>query len=261
MKNYKNLQVSLDGNGILYITINRVEKLNALNFETLEELDEAISTVYNDNLVKGAIITGAGEKSFVAGADIKEFINLNEINGRKASEQGQEIFEKIESCFKPIIAAINGYALGGGCELALACHIRIASPNAIFGQPEVNLGLLPGYGGTQRLPKLIGKGRAMELLLTADTIDAEKALNYGLVNKIVPNASLIEESRNMLLKIFSKAPLAIGMVIESINMFYDAERNGYKAEANFFGHCCETDDFKEGVKAFMEKRKADFKGK
>lgn len=261
MRSYKNLVVSIDGNGILFVTINRPEKLNALNFETLEELDEVVSLIYNDNMVKGAIITGAGEKAFVAGADINEFLTLNEINGRKAAERGQEIFEKIEDCFKPIIAAVNGFALGGGCELALACHLRIATPNAVFGQPEVNLGLLPGYGGTQRLPKLIGKGRAMELLLTADTITADVALAYGLVNKVVSKEALISECKTMLEKIFTKAPLAISMVIESVNIYYDAQRNGYQAEANFFGHCCDTEDFKEGVKAFFEKRKADFRGK
>ncbi|MFN8436544.1 MAG: enoyl-CoA hydratase-related protein [Cytophagales bacterium] len=260
MKNFSNLSVSVDGYGILIITINRPDKLNALNFETLEELDEAISLVYNDNLIKGAIITGAGNKAFVAGADIKEFINLNEFNGRKAAERGQEIFQKIEDCFKPIIAAVNGFALGGGCELAMACHLRIASPNAIFGQPEINIGILPAYGGTQRLPKLIGKGRALEFLLTTDNIDAEKAYQFGLVNKLVNADVLIEETKNMLIKIFSKAPLPVGMIIESVNIHDDNERNGYNAEANFFGHCCETKDFKEGINAFVEKRKPSFNG-
>ncbi len=257
---YNNLLTHLE-HGIFTVTINRPEKHNALNFETLHELDQVFNVIYETEEIKGVIITGKGEKAFAAGADISEFDGLNDINGRKASERGQEIFDKIENCFKPVIAAVNGYALGGGCELALACHIRVVSDNASFGQPEVNLGLIPGYGGTQRMPQLIGKGRAMELLMTADYVNANHALQIGLANHVVSIDNLIPQCKAILEKIFTKAPLAISMVIEAINVCYDNQSDGYQAEANYFGHCCDTSDFKEGVLAFKEKRKADFSGK
>lgn len=257
---YNNLLTHLE-KGILTITINRPEKLNALNFATLNELDKVFSVVYETEEIKGVVITGKGDKAFAAGADISEFDGLNDINGRKASERGQEIFDKIENCFKPVIAAVNGYALGGGCELALACHMRVLSENAVFGQPEVNLGLIPGYGGTQRLPQLIGKGRAMEILMTADYINASQAFQMGLANHVVAPERLKDQCEAILEKIFTKAPLAISMVIEAVNVNYDNQSDGYQAEANYFGHCCDTADFKEGVLAFKEKRKANFTGK
>jgi enoyl-CoA hydratase len=260
MKNFKNLLID-DQKPTLIVKLNRPEKLNSLNFEMLDELNEVIEDFYTDDMYRGMIITGVGNKAFAAGADITEFANLNEINGRKASEKGQEIFDRIENCYKPIIAAVNGYALGGGCELALSCHIRIASKNAKFGLPEVNLGIIPGYGGTQRLPRLIGKGRAMEMILTGEFIDAGKAESWGLVNHVVETENLINESMELLNKIYFKAPLAVSMVIESVNASSGSTTNGFQTEANFFGHCCNTEDFKEGVDAFMNKRKAEFKGK
>jgi enoyl-CoA hydratase len=260
MADYNNLLLE-NNNGILTITINRAEKLNALNLATIEELRLVFQEVYDDETVKSVILTGAGEKAFVAGADISEIAELNEMNGRKFSENGQEVFSLIEKCHKPVIAAVNGFALGGGCELAMACHFRIATPNAKFGQPEVNLGIIPGYGGTQRLAQLIGKGKALELMMTADFIAAEEAKTLGLVNHIAESqAALLELAVSLLNKINSKAPLAIGMVIESVNAFYASEENGYQTEANSFASCCKSEDFKEGTKAFLEKRAAEFKG-
>lgn len=260
MKSFKNLLVESHDHTLI-VKLNRPEKLNSLNFEMLQELNSVVEDLYSEEKYWGMIISGSGEKSFAAGADISEFSNLNEINGRKASERGQELFDRIENCFKPIIAAINGYALGGGCELALACHLRVGSHNAKFGLPEVNLGLIPGYGGTQRLPRIIGKGRAMELILTGDQIDAEKAELWGMLNYVENANNLIPKCVEILEKIYLKAPLAVSMVIESINASHGNLSNGFQTEANFFGHCCDTEDFKEGVSAFIQKRKAEFKGK
>lgn len=260
MADYNNLLVE-NNNGVVTLTINRAEKLNALNIATIEEIGAAFQEIYDDESIKSVIITGAGEKAFVAGADISEIAELNEMNGRKFAESGQEVFSMIEKCHKPVIAAVNGFALGGGCELAMACHFRIASKNAKFGQPEVNLGIIPGYGGTQRLPQLIGKGKALELMMTADFIGADEAKALGLVNHVVENQEELMELANKLSnKINSKAPLAIGMVIESVNAFYAQEENGYQTEANSFASCCKSEDFKEGTKAFLEKRAAEFKG-
>ena len=260
MADYNNLLVE-NNNGVVTLTINRAEKLNALNIATIEEIGAAFQEIYDDESVKSVIITGAGEKAFVAGADISEIAELNEMNGRKFAESGQEVFSMIEKCHKPVIAAVNGFALGGGCELAMACHFRIASKNAKFGQPEVNLGIIPGYGGTQRLPQLIGKGKALELMMTADFIGADEAKALGLVNHVVEDQEELMELANKLSnKINSKAPLAIGMVIESVNAFYAQEENGYQTEANSFASCCKSEDFKEGTKAFLEKRAAEFKG-
>jgi enoyl-CoA hydratase len=261
MADYNNLKV-VNENGVLTITINRPDKLNALNLETIEELRVVFQeVVYDDDSVKSVILTGAGEKAFVAGADISEIAELNEMNGRKFAESGQEVFSMIEKCHKPVVAAVNGFALGGGCELAMACHFRIATPNAKFGQPEVNLGIIPGYGGTQRLPQLIGKGKALELMMTADFISSEEAKALGLINHIAETQEgLIEMANNLLQKINSKAPLAIGMVIESVNAYYAKEENGFQTEANSFASCCKSEDFKEGTKAFLEKRAAEFKG-
>lgn len=260
MAEFNNISLT-SNNGILTITVDRVEKMNALNLDTVEELRTAFQQVYDDKEIKGVIVTGQGEKAFVAGADIKEIAELNEVNGRKFAENGQEVFALIENCHKPVIAAVNGYALGGGCELAMACHIRVAVKNARFGQPEVNLGIIPGYGGTQRLTQLIGKGRALELLMTGDMISAQKAKKLGLVNHVVETQEdLIDKCEEILEKITSKAPLAVGMVVTCVNACYTHDENGYQTEANSFASCCKSEDFKEGTDAFLEKRTPVFKG-
>lgn len=248
-------------NGILAITICRPDKLNALNFETLNELHFCIKKVYDDVFLKGAIITGDGEKAFVAGADIAEIARLNEINGRKAAETGQEIFQLIENCPKLIIAAVNGYALGGGCELAMACHLRVATENAKFGQPEVNLGILPAYGGTQRLPILIGKAKALELMLTGEMVDAHTALQLGLVNYVVPYTELLPKCFEIAQKVAEKPAISVGLIIDCVNSAFSKEANGYQTEANAFANCISSDDFHEGTQAFLEKRKPVFHGK
>lgn len=256
----KTLALSLQ-NQILTITINRPDKLNALNKEVIEELSNAIDDVYSNPDVKSVIITGSGIKAFVAGADISEFNALDASGGKALATKGQRnVFDKIEHSPKPVIAAVNGFALGGGCELAIACHFRIASNNAKFGQPEVNLGLIPGYGGTQRLTQLIGKGRAMELILTGSLIDAATALQYGLVNHVVPPEELITKTTSILEVINSKAPLAVAGSIKAINAVFNEQVNGYETEINIFGDLFDTQDAKEGALAFMEKRKAVFKG-
>lgn len=260
MSNYKNLLEDLDG-GILTITINRPEKLNALNSLTLSEVKISLEKAYDDNAVSGIIITGSSNKAFVAGADISELAELNDMNGRKFSERGQEIFALIENCHKPIIAVIHGYALGGGCELAMACHIRIGTENAFFGQPEVSLGIIPGYGGTQRLTHIVGKGKALELMMTGEMIGVEEALSTGLVNHVVATKEDgIEMAREILNKIFKNAPLSIGMIINCVNTAYSNIEDGYQIEANSFANCCKSEDFKEGTSAFLEKRKPKFKG-
>lgn len=251
-------------NGILYITINRPKQLNALNIQTIVELDEVFEEYMYHEEVQGVIISGAGEKSFVAGADIAEFADFTAEQGKTMSENGHDCFDKIESYPKPVIAAINGYALGGGCELAMACHIRIASENAIFGQPEVNLGLIPGYGGTQRLIELIGKGKAMELLLTGDSLNAAMAKELGLVNYVVPQAELIAKCEELMKKIFGKGPVAVSKIIQCVNAHFRSGAyvgDAYKTEISQFAQCLETEDFTEGTSAFLEKRKPVFKGK
>ncbi len=261
MSKYSNLQIEVTDQ-IQTININRPEKLNALNIKTIEELKDCIQTAYDDGEVKGIIITGTGEKSFVAGADIKEIADLNEVNARKFSENGQEVFELIEKCPKPVIAVINGYALGGGMELALACHLRVASENAIMGLPEVTLGIIPGYGGTQRLSQLVGKGKAFELIMTGEKIDATEAFRLGLVNYVCKSIDLAKtKSTDILNKIFENAPLAISMTIDCINAAFLPDEDGYLIEANSFANCCTSEDFHEGTKAFLEKRKPNFKGK
>ncbi|MFY0601037.1 MAG: enoyl-CoA hydratase/isomerase family protein [Cyclobacteriaceae bacterium] len=260
MSELRNLELSTDGS-ILTITINRENKLNALNMDTLAEIKSVFQSVYDDKDITGVILTGAGEKAFVAGADITEFSELNDLNARKFSEEGQEVFQLIEDCHTPVIAVVNGFALGGGCELTMACHMRVATSNAKFGQPEVNLGIIPGYGGTQRLTQLIGKGRAFEYLLTGDMMDANQALEYGLANHVEDTKELaIAKAKEILLKVSSKAPLATGLVIDCVNAIYDSETNGYQTEANAFARCCGTNDFKEGAAAFVEKRPAKFTG-
>lgn len=248
-------------NGILLITINRPDKLNALNKTVLDELNSIIDEVYSNNTIKSAIITGAGAKAFVAGADISEFQGLKHSEGMDLAQKGQNIFKKIEDSPKPIIAAVNGFALGGGCELAMACHFRIASENAKFGQPEVNLGLIPGYGGTQRLTQLIGKGRAIELLITGNMLNAATALQYGLVNYVVPQEELLTKARNILDVVNTKAPLAVGRCIQAANAVFDNTKDGFTEEVKLFGECFATQDMVEGTTAFLEKRAPKFQGK
>lgn len=247
---------------ILYITINRAQKLNALNKEVLVELADVITFATQNDEVRGVLITGAGEKAFVAGADISEFQNYNLEEGKELARTGQQnVFDAIENCPKPVVAAINGFALGGGLELAMACHIRIASDNAKLGLPEVTLGLIPGYGGTQRLTQLVGKGRAIQMITTADMITAERAAEIGLVNEVVPQAELLAKAEEILNKIKQRAPLAVASAIRAINASINKEVNGFEIEIEEFANCFQTADFKEGVTAFLEKRKAVFIGK
>ena len=260
MNTYHNILVT-ETNKIATITINRPDKLNALNELTLSELKDAIQQVYSNENVSAVIVTGSGEKAFVAGADIPEIAQLNGSNAEAATKFGQDIFFLIENCPKPIIAAVNGYALGGGCELALACHMRVAAENAIFGQPEITLGIIPGYGGTQRLTQLVGKGKAMELMLTADSINATEALRLGLVNHVVSKELLLGKCIEILTKIISKPSLAVGKIITCINHNFDKTKNGYQTESTLFADCTSTADFKEGTTAFLEKRKPVFTGK
>lgn len=263
---YQTILFSIN-NGICIITINRPDKLNALNAQVFTDLDKAIDEVYNNAEIKSAIITGAGPKAFVAGADITEFDGLDKEEAMALARRGQNVFFKIENSKKPIVAAVNGFALGGGCELAMACHFRLCSENAKFGQPEVNLGLIPGYGGTQRLTQLVGKGKSMELQMTAHMIDANEALQLGLVNHVTTAESLLERTKDILTVIQSKAPVAVGKIIECVNVAvlsdssFNNGKSGYAKEIESFGDCFVTEDMKEGTAAFLEKRKANFKGK
>ena len=248
-------------NGIGEIIINRPAKLNALNVATIQELHDGFKLLENNNEVKVILLTGQGEKAFVAGADISEFANFNVTEGTQLAANGQKIlFDFVENLKKPVIAAINGFALGGGLELAMSCHFRIASENAKMGLPETSLGVIPGYGGTQRLPQLIGKGRAMEMIMTANMISAEEALRFGLVNYVVPIDELIEFTKNIAAKIMRNSPVAISNAINAINANFKDGLNGFEIEIENFGKCFETADFKEGTTAFLEKRKANFKG-
>ena len=256
---YQTLLTALN-NGILTITINRADKLNALNQIVMQELSDVMDEVYKNSAIKTAILTGAGNKAFVAGADISEFAGLTITEAKALAQKGQAIFNKIEHASKPIIAAVNGFALGGGCELAMACHFRIASDNAKFGQPEVNLGLIPGYGGTQRLTQLIGKGRALELLITGNMVDAHTALQYGLVNHVTTAEGLLPKAIEILQRIQTKAPIAVAGCIQAANAVFDEKQDGYVAEINAFAHCFSTKDMKEGAAAFLEKRKPNFIG-
>ena len=256
---YSTLLTRLENN-ILIITINRPDKLNALNKDVFTDLSIVVDEIENTKEIKSAIITGSGSKAFVAGADISEFNSLNLDEAKTLSKRGQDIFFKIENCSKPIIACVNGFALGGGCELAMSCHFRIASDNAKFGQPEANLGLIPGYGGTQRLVHLIGKGRAIELLISANMIDATTALQYGLVNYVTTQEELIPKAISILTIINSKAPIAVAHCIKAANSVFDETKNGYAEEVNSFGKCFETKDMIEGTTAFLEKRRAIFTG-
>ena len=257
---YETLLTSLDNN-IFTVTINRPDKLNAINAQVMTDLDSVLNEILSNEEIKSVIITGAGQKGFVAGADISEFHGLSVEEGKAVAKKGLDIFFRIENSPKPIVAAVNGFALGGGCELAMACHFRIASENAKFGQPEVNLGLIPGYGGTQRLVQLIGKGRAIELLISGNLIDANTALQYGLVNAVVPQEELLNKATSILTVINTKAPIAVAKCIEAANAVYNETLNGYELEMNGFGNCFGTEDMQEGTTAFLEKRKAIFRGK
>ena len=261
MSTYENILFEKD-NGIGLVTINRPKALNALNGPTLRELDQLCDEIAADRSIQVVIITGSGEKSFVAGADITEMQSLSAIEGRNWGKLGQAVFNKIEGLPQPVIAAINGFALGGGCELAMACDIRIASEKAKFGQPEVGLGITPGFGGTQRLPRLVGKGRAKELLFTADTIDAAEAYRIGLVNKVLPPAELMNAAKGVAQKIMSRAPVAVQLCKAAVNEGMDVDlESGIAYEAEVFGLCFATADQKEGMAAFVEKRKVTFVGK
>jgi enoyl-CoA hydratase len=257
---YSAITTSIE-NAILLVTINRPDKLNALNKTVLDELNAAVDEIYNNSSIKSAIIIGAGAKAFVAGADISEFQGLKHSEGMALAQKGQDIFQKIEDSPKPIIAAVNGFALGGGCELAMACHFRIAAANAKFGQPEVNLGLIPGYGGTQRLTQLIGKGRSIEFMITGNMLDAATALQYGLVNYVVPQEELLNKAKSILDLVNTKAPLAVGRCIKAANAVFDHTKDGFAEEVKLFGECFATEDMVEGTNAFLEKRKPNFSGK
>lgn len=248
-------------NEIFYITINRESKLNALNIQTLVDIKNAVLSIYQVAEVKGVILSGSGQKAFAAGADIAEFANFNVEEGTRMSAEGHAVLNAIENCPKPVIAAVNGFALGGGNELAMACHMRVAGEGARFGQPEVNLGITPGYAGTQRLAQLIGKGRALEVLMTADMIPAQRAYEMGLVNHVVPADQVITKAEEILSKIKTKSPIAIASVIRCVNAFYEKKLDGNNVEINEFGNIFGSEDFKEGTTAFIEKRKAEFKGK
>jgi enoyl-CoA hydratase len=248
--------------GVLVLTIDRPKVLNALNAQTMDEIDGVFKAARSDDAVKAVIVTGAGEKAFVAGADITELAQKTPITGKETSERGQEILSSIERFPKPVIAAINGFALGGGCELALACHIRIASETAQIGLPEVTLGVIPGYGGTQRMARLLGKGKALELICTGDRVTAEEALRIGLVNKVVAPEQLMPAAEEMARKIMSRGPLAIRAAIEAVMSGSEMPfEEGQFLEATLFGLLCASQDTKEGLTAFLEKRKANFKGR
>lgn len=256
---YNTIKTELTDN-IFFIYINRPDKMNALNQEVMKELALAIDEVYTNKEIRSAVITGKGEKAFVAGADISEFLTLSDQQGAELAKKGQVVFKHIEDCPKPIIAAVNGFALGGGCELAMACHFRIAATNARFGQPEVNLGLIPGYGGTQRLTALVGKGKALEMMMTGDMLNAEDALAWGLVNYVVAPGDLLLKSTELLQKIHAKAPLAIARVIKCANAALDNDQDGYEVELNEFAACFATKDLQEGAEAFIQKRAPRFTG-
>lgn len=260
--NYNTLLVSIT-NQVCLVTINRPDKLNALNKNVFDDLNNVLDEIQNNQDIKSAIITGSGPKAFVAGADISEFAGLSNNEAMALAQRGQDVFFKIENSGKPIIAAVNGFALGGGCELAMACHFRLCSENAKFGQPEVNLGLIPGYGGTQRLTQLVGKGKSMELQMTGSLIDAQEAYRLGLVNYVTDAESLLQKATDILQLVHTKAPVAVAKVIKCINtaVVNTDNKSGYLKEVEAFGDCFATEDMKEGTTAFLEKRKPVFTGK
>lgn len=256
---YETLTTELS-DSIYTITINRPEKLNALNKIVIREIGEAVGEVYANDLIRAAIITGAGNKAFAAGADISGFEGLTKEEGIALAQEGMDIFFKIENAPKPIVAAVNGFALGGGCELAMCCHFRMCSDSAKFGQPEINLGLIPGYGGTQRLTRYIGRGLALEAMLTGNMISASQALQYGLVNHVTLPEELLSKTKSILGQIITKAPLAISKCISAVNAA-TFNKDGYALETKLFGECFATEDMKEGTRAFLEKRQPVFKGR
>src|SRR5450759_783286 len=259
--NYENILLEKK-NSIAYVTVNRPKVLNALNMATMEELRAVFTDIQSDASIRVAILTGAGEKAFVAGADISELAKQDAVSGKEYGHRGQAVIDSIENLGKPVIACINGFALGGGCELALACTMRLASDNAKLGQPEVKLGLIPGYGGTQRLSRLVGQGIAMQQILTGDMITAQEAYRIGLVNEVVPQADLIARAEAIAAKIIANAPLAIQYAMEAVNRGFDLTlADGLFLEATLFAVCCSTEDKNEGTRAFLEKRPAQFKGK
>ncbi|MGH9867630.1 MAG: enoyl-CoA hydratase/isomerase family protein [Candidatus Polarisedimenticolia bacterium] len=258
---YENITLEVR-DGLAIITINRPEKLNALNRKTMQELDEAAARCAGDDAIKGVIVTGAGPKAFVAGADINELAAQTPMGGKDYSLYGQQILARLESMGKVVIAAINGFALGGGCELALACHIRVASENAKLGLPEVTLGIIPGFGGTQRLARLVGRGRALELVLSGEMIDAREAHRIGLVNRVAPEGQAVEQAEALARVVLSRGPLAVKLAIEAVYQGLEMPLDeGLFLEASLFGLVTTTDDFKEGTRAFLEKRKARFTGR
>ena len=255
------IRVEWDGD-LVVVSVDRQDKLNALNAEVVSELGEVFSSIRDDDQVRGVILTGAGDKAFVAGADIGELARMDSISGVRVSRQGQEVFRSIERFPKPVLAAVGGYALGGGCELALACHLRVASDDARFGLPEVGLGIIPGYGGTVRLSRLIGLGRAVELTLTGEMVDAERALAMGLVSRVVERSALLDASKSLLRKVTKNGPLAVRLALESIYHAVDtATAEALDLESSLFGLLASTEDMKEGMAAFTEKRSPDFKGR
>ena len=258
---YQNLLVDTR-EGIAVVTVNRPDKLNALDDRTVEELDAAFAALGGEASVRGVILTGAGEKAFVAGADIRELARQSPLEGKERSIRGQRVLDRIENLGKPVVAAVGGFALGGGCELAMACHVRVASENAKLGTPEAKLGMMCGYAGTQRLSRLVGKGRALELLLTGEMVDAQEALRIGLVNKVVPRPKLLEESEALLRKMLANGPVSLRFIIEAVNSGLEMPfAEGQYLEATLFGLICTTEDMKEGTKAFLEKRPPKFQGK
>jgi enoyl-CoA hydratase len=262
MENYTNLLTELHPDGILVVTVNRPAQYNALNISALNELSAVLAEAAREDRVKAVLLTGAGPKSFIAGADISEFLSLSPTESRQFAERGQAVLFQIEHLSKPVVAAINGFALGGGCEVAMACHLRVASEEARLGQPEVKLGIIPGYGGTQRLTKLVGKGKALEMMLTGNPITAAEAYRIGLVNYVQPAELLLEFCLDLIRQMIDKAPIALAKVIEAVNASLALDETaGYAAEASAFEACCQSADFREGTSAFVEKRRPMFTGR
>jgi enoyl-CoA hydratase len=258
---FETLLVERDG-AVAVVTINRPKVLNALNTQTIDEIDRVMRDLQQDEAIRAVVLTGAGEKSFVAGADINELAVLSPAEGQRHGRRGQAVFDLIEQLGKPVVAAVNGFALGGGCELAMACTLRIAADSARFGQPEINLGIIPGYAGSQRLPRLVGKGRALEILLTGDMVSAARAHEIGLVNRVVPAADLLAEAKRLAAVLAAKAPVATRYIIEAVNHGMDMPLSEAQLlEGTLFGLVASTDDMKEGTRAFLEKRSASWRGR
>ncbi len=258
---FDTLLYDVDADGIAVVTLNRPDKLNALSLQVLADLQRAFRRARADEGVRGVVLTGGGDKAFAAGADIAEFTDLDALAGHRFALRGQAILTSIESLPKPVVAAVNGYALGGGCELALACHLRVASENAQFGLPEVGLGLIPGYGGTQRLPRLVGHGVATEMVLTGERVTAERAHAVGLVNHVVAPGALLDTAKELVAKIAAKAPLAVAMALSALRAVDLPQAQGLQLEAALFGQACGTEDFQEGIHAFLNKQKPEFSGR